>query len=159
MKYLLTFILFFAFAVSLNAQQNEQPIYIGTWVGIEISESSFRSPYALVIQHKSVLLIRKNISVKDRIQDLDNPNLLQILERPGKSDTLALNYEVKSVNNVYEFTLISPKQKKLLGKDTSLKAEFRLLETAHNSKHSKASFSIDFKDGSKKVNTLKLIKL
>ena len=52
MKYLLTFILFFAFAVSLNAQQNEQPIYIGTWVGIEISESSFRSPYALVIRDK-----------------------------------------------------------------------------------------------------------
>ena len=155
MKYLLTFIIFFAFAVSLNAQQNEQPIYIGTWVGIEYS---FRSPYALVIRDKSVLLIRKNISVKDRIQDLDNPNLLQILERPGKSDTLALNYEVKSVNNVYEFTLISPKQKKLLGKDTSLKAEFRLLEMVPN-KHRKAIFSIDFKDGSKKVNTLKLIKL
>ena len=158
MKYLLTFILFFAFAVSLNAQQNEQPIYIGTWVGIEISESSFRSPYALVIKDKSVLLIRKNIALRDRIQDLDNPNLLQILERPGKYDTLALNYEVKSVNNVYEFTLISPKQKKLLGKDTSLKAEFRLLEMVPN-KHRKAIFSIDFKDGSKKVNTLKLIKL
>ena len=156
MKYLLTFILFFAFAVSLNAQQNEQPIYIGTWVGIEISESSFRSPYALVIKDKSVLLIRKNIALRDRIQDLDNPNLLQILERPGKSDTLALNYEVKSVNNVYEFTL-SPKQK-VLGNDTSLKAEFRLLEMVPN-KHRKAIFSIDFKDGSKKVNTLKLIKL
>ena len=156
MKYLLTFIICLAFAVSLNAQQNEQPIYIGTWVGIEISESSFRSPYALVIKHKSVLLIRKNIALRDRIQDLDNPNLLQILERPGKSDTLALNYEVKSVNNVYEFTL-SPKQK-VLGNDSSLKAEFRLLEIAHN-KHKKASFSIDFKDGSKKVNTLKLIKL
>jgi hypothetical protein len=64
MKYLLTFITFFAFAVSLNAQQNEQPIYIGTWVGIEISESSFRSPYALVIKDKSVLLIRKNISLR-----------------------------------------------------------------------------------------------
>ena len=156
MKYLLTFILFFAFAVSLNAQQNEQPIYIGTWVGIEISESSFRSSYALVIRDKSVLLIRKNIALRDRIQDLDNPNLLQILERPGKSDTLALNYEVKSVNNVYEFTL-SPKQK-VLGNDTSLKAEFRLLEMVPN-KHRKAIFSIDFKDGSKKVNTLKLIKL
>ena len=156
MKYLLTFIICLAFTVSLNAQQNEQPIYIGTWVGIEISESSFRSPYALVIKDKSVLLIRKNIALRDRIQDLDNPNLLQILERPGKSDTLALNYEVKSVNNVYEFTL-SPKQK-VLGNDSSLKAEFRLLEMAHN-KHKKASFSIDFKDGSKKVNTLKLIKL
>ena len=156
MKYLLTFIICLAFAVSLNAQQNEQPIYIGTWVGIEISESSFRSPYALVIKHKSVLLIRKNIALRDRIQDLDNPNLLQILERPGKSDTLALNYEVKSVNNVYEFTL-SPKQK-VLGNDSSLKAEFRLLEMVPN-KHKKAIFSIDFKDGSKKVNTLKLIKL
>ena len=156
MKYLLTFIIFFAFAVCLNAQQNEQPIYIGTWVGIEISESSFRSPYALVIKHKSVLLIRKNIALRDRIQDLDNPNLLQILERPGKSDTLALNYEVKSVNNVYEFTL-SPKQK-VLGNDSSLKAEFRLLEMVPN-KHKKAIFSIDFKDGSKKLNTLKLIKL
>ena len=156
MKYLLTFIICLAFTVSLNAQQNEQPIYIGTWVGIEISESSFRSPYALVIKDKSVLLIRKNIALRDRIQDLDNPNLLQILERPGKSDTLALNYEVKSVNNVYEFTL-SPKQK-VLGNDTSLKAEFRLLEMVPN-KHRKASFSIDFKDGSKKVNTLKLIKL
>ncbi len=157
MKYLLTFILFFAFAVSLNAQQNEQPIYIGTWVGIEISESSFRSPYALVIIDKRVLLIRKNIALRDRIQDLDNPNLLHILERPGKSDTLALNYKVQAVSNGFQFTL-SPKQK-VLGNDTSLKAEFRLLETAHNSKHSKASFSIDFKDGSKKVNTLKLIKL
>ena len=157
MKYLLTFIICFAFAVSLNAQQNEQPIYIGTWVGIEISESSFRSPYALVIIDKSVLLIRKNIALRDRIQDLDNPNLLQILERPGKSDTLALNYKVQAVSNGFQFTL-SPKQK-VLGNDTSLKAEFRLLETAHNSKHSKASFSIDFKDGSKKVNTLKLIKL
>ena len=147
--------MFFAL-VSINAQQNAQPIYIGTWVGIEISESSFRSPYALVIQHKSVLLIRKNISVKDRIQDLDNPNLLQILERPGKSDTLALSYKVQAVSNGFQFTL-SPKQK-VLGNDSSLKAEFRLLETAHN-KHKKASFSIDFKDGSKKVNTLKLIKL
>ena len=154
MKYLLTFIICLAFTVCLNAQQ--KPIYIGTWVGIEISESSFRSPYALVIKNKSVLLIRKNIALRDRIQDLDNPNLLQILERPGKSDTLALNYEVKSVNNVYEFTL-SPKQK-VLGNDTSLKAEFRLLEMVPN-KHRKASFSIDFKDGSKKVNTLKLIKL
>ena len=154
MKYLLTFIICLAFTVCLNAQQ--KPIYIGTWVGIEISESSFRSPYALVIKDKSVLLIRKNIALRDRIQDLDNPNLLQILERPGKSDTLALNYEVKSVNNVYEFTL-SPKQK-VLGNDTSLKAEFRLLEMVPN-KHRKASFSIDFKDGSKKVNTLKLIKL
>ena len=153
MKYLLTFIICLAFAVCLNAQQNEQPIYIGTWVGIEYS---FRSPYALVIRDKSVLLIRKNIALRDRIQDLDNPNLLHILERPGKSDTLALNYEVKSVNNVYEFTL-SPKQK-VLGNDTSLKAEFRLLEMVPN-KHRKAIFSIDFKDGSKKVNTLKLIKL
>ena len=157
MKYLLTFIICLAFTVSLNAQQNEQPIYIGTWVGIEISESSFRSPYALVIKHKSVLLIRKNIALRDRIQDLDNPNLLQILERPGKCDTLVLNFFVKKVNNGYQFTL-SPKQK-VVGKDTSIMAEFRLLETAHNSKHSKASFSIDFKDGSKKVNTLKLIKL
>ena len=155
MKYLLTFIIFFAFAVSLNAQQNEQPIYIGTWVGIE---NSFRSAYALVINDTGLLLIRKDIGLRDAMQDLDNPNLLQILERPGKSDTLALNYEVKSVNNVYEFTLISPKQKKLLGKDTSLKAEFRLLEMVPN-KHRKAIFSIDFKDGSKKVNTLKLIKL
>jgi len=154
MKYLLTFIIFFAFAVSLNAQQNE-PIYIGTWVGIEISESLFRSPYAVVIKDTALLLIRKNVQSKETIKDLDNPNLLHILESPGKCDTLALNYTVKSVDNVYEFTL-SPKQ---LGKDTSLKAEFRLLETAHNSKHSKAIFSIDFKDGSKKVNTLKLIKL
>ena len=157
MKYLLTFIICLAFTVSLNAQQNEQPIYIGTWVGIEISESSFRSSYALVIKDKSVLLIRKNIALRDRIQDLDNPNLLQILERPGKCDTLVLNFFVKKVNNGYQFTL-SPKQK-VVGKDTSIMAEFRLLETAHNSKHSKASFSIDFKDGSKKVNTLKLIKL
>jgi hypothetical protein len=156
MKYLLTFITFFAFAVSLNAQQNEQPIYIGTWVGIEISESLFRSPYALVVKDNSVILIRKNISLRDRIQDLDNPNFLHILDRPGKCDTLALNYKVQSVNNVYQFTL-SPKQK-VLGKDTSLKAEFRLLEMVPN-KHRKAIFSIDFKDGSKKVNTLKLIKL
>lgn len=153
MKYLLTFFLFLAFAVSLNAQQNEQPIYIGTWVGIE---NPFRSPYAVVIKNTSLLLIRKNIT-RDRIQDLDNPNLLHILEQPGKCDTLELNYkEVQAVNNVYQFRL-SPKQK-VLGKDTSLKAEFRLLEIA-SYKHSKASFSIDFKDGSKKVNTLKLIKL
>jgi hypothetical protein len=156
MKYLLTFITFFAFAVSLNAQQNAQPIYIGTWVGIEISESLFRSPYALVIKDKRVLLIRKNISLRDRIQDLDNPNFLHILDRRGKCDTLVLNYKVQSVNNVYQFTL-SPKQK-VLGKDTSLKTEFRLLEMVPN-KHRKAIFSIDFKDGSKKVNTLKLIKL
>ena len=156
MKYLLTFILFFAFAVSLNAQQNEQPIYIGTWVGIEISESSFRSPYALVINDTGLLLIRKDIGLRDAIQDLDNPNLLQILERPGKCDTLALSYFVKTVNKGYQFTL-SPKQK-VLGNDSSLKAEFRLLEMVPN-KHRKAIFSIDFKDGSKKVNTLKLIKL
>jgi len=153
MKYLLTFIIFFAFAVSLNAQQNKQPIYIGTWVGIE---NPFRSPYAVVIKDTTLLLIRKNIALRDRIQDLDNPDFLKILERPGKSDTLALNFNVESVNNVYQFTL-SPKQK-VLGKDTSLKAEFRLLEMAPN-EHIMASFSIDFKDGSKKVNTLKLIKL
>ena len=153
MKYLLTFIKFFAFAVSLNAQQNVKPIYIGTWVGIE---NPFRSPYAVVIKDTTLLLIRKNIALRDRIQDLDNPNFLHILDRPGKCDTLALNYNVKEVNNVYQFTL-SPKQK-VLGKDTSLKAEFRILEMAPN-QHSKASFSIDFKDGSKKVNTLKLIKL
>ena len=153
MKYLLTFIIFFAFAVSLNAQQNKQPIYIGKWVGLE---NPFRSPYAVVINDTVLLLIRKNIALRDRIQDLDNPDFLKILERPGKCDTLALNFNVESVNNVYQFTL-SPKQK-VLGKDTSLKAEFRLLEMAPN-EHIMASFSIDFKDGSKKVNTLKLIKL
>ena len=156
MKYLLTFIIFFAFAFSLNAQQNEQPIYIGTWVGIEISESLFRSPYAVVIKDTALLLIRKNIALRDRIQDLDNPNFLQILDSPGKCDTLALNYFVKAVNNGFQFTL-SPKQK-VVGKDTSIMAEFRLLELAPN-KHSKASFSIDFKDGSNRANTLKLIKL
>ena len=153
MKYLLTFITFFAFAVSSDAQQNEQPIYIGTWVGIEYS---FRSPYAVVIKDTTLLLIRKNIALTDRIQDLDNPNFLHILDRPGKCDSLALNYKVQEVNNVYQFTL-SPKQK-VNKKDNSIIAEFRLLEMAPN-KHSKASFSIDFKDGSKKVNTLKLIKL
>ena len=153
MKYLLTFIICLAFAVSLNAQQNEQPIYIGTWVGIE---NSFRSAYALVINDTGLLLIRKDIGLRDAIQDLDNPNLLQILERPGKCDTLALSYFVKTVNKGYQFTL-SPKQK-VLGNDSSLKAEFRLLEMVPN-KHKKAIFSIDFKDGSKKVNTLKLIKL
>jgi hypothetical protein len=157
MKYLLTFITFFAFAVSLNAQQNEQPIYIGTWVGIEISESLFRSPYAVVIKDTALLLIRKNIALRDRIQDLDNPNFLQILDSPGKCDTLALNYFVKAVNNGFQFRL-SPKQK-VVGKDTSIMAEFRINKTVSSSNHSKASFSIDFKDGSKKVNTLKLIKL
>ena len=134
MKYLLTFIIFFAFAVCLNAQQNEQPIYIGTWVGIE---NSFRSAYALVINDTGLLLIRKDIGLRDAIQDLDNPNLLQILERPGKCDTLALSYFVKTVNKGYQFTL-SPKQK-VLGNDSSLKAEFRLLEIAHN-KHKMAIF-------------------
>jgi len=153
MKYLLTFIIFFAFAVSLNAQQNVQPLYIGTWVGIE---NPFRSPYAVVIKDTTLLLIRKNIALRDRIQDLDNPDFLKILDRPGKNDTLALNYKVQAVNNVYQFRL-SPKQKVLI-KDTSIIAKFRLLKIASN-KHSKASFSIDFKDGSKKVNTLKLIKL
>lgn len=152
MKYLLTCIMFFAL-VSINAQQNAQPIYIGTWVG---KENSFRSAYALVIKETSLLLIRKNIALRDTIQDLDNPNLLHILERPGKCDTLALNYKVQAVNNVYQFTL-SPKQK-VVGKDTTIMAEFRLLEMAPN-KHSKASFSIDFKDGSNRANTLKLIKL
>jgi len=152
MKYLLTCIMFFAL-LSINAQQNKQPIYIGTWVGIE---NPFRSPYAVVIKDTVLLLIRKNIALRDRIQDLDNPNFLHIFDRPGKSDTLALNYKVQAVNNGFQFRL-SPKQK-VLGKDTSLKAEFRLLEMAPN-KHRKAIFSIDFKDGSKKVNTLKLIKL
>ena len=87
MKYLLTFIIFFAFAVSLNAQQNEQPIYIGTWVGIEISESLFRSPYAVVIKDTALLLIRKNVQSKETIKDLDNPNLLHILESPGVNAT------------------------------------------------------------------------
>ena len=153
MKYLLTCIMFFAL-VSINAQQNAQPIYIGTWVGIEYS---FRSPYAVVIKDTALLLIRKNISLRDRIQDLDNPNLLHILERPGKCDTLVLNYKVQAVNNVYQFTL-SPKEK-VVGKDTSIMAEFRINKVAPSSKHTKAIFSIDFKDGSKKVNTLKLIKL
>ena len=154
MKYLLTFIIFFAFAVSLNAQQIEQPIYIGTWVG---KENSFRSPYALVIKDTALLLIRKNIALRDTIQDLDNPNLLHILERPGKCDTLALNFKVQEVNNVYQFTL-SPK-KKVVGKDTSIMAEFRINKAASSSKHSKAIFSIDFKDGSNRANTLKLIKI
>jgi hypothetical protein len=145
--------MFFAL-VSINAQQNAQPIYIGTWVGIEYS---FRSPYAVVIKDTALLLIRKNISLRDRIQDLDNPNLLHILERPGKCDTLVLNYKVQAVNNVYQFTL-SPKEK-VVGKDTSIMAEFRINKVAPSSKHTKAIFSIDFKDGSKKVNTLKLIKL
>ena len=139
--------------LSINAQQNVQPIYIGMWVGIE---NPFRSPYAVVIKDTTLLLIRKNIALRDRIQDLDNPDFLKILDRPGKNDTLALNYKVQAVNNVYQFRL-SPKQKVLI-KDTSIIAKFRLLEIASN-KHSKASFSIDFKDGSKKVNTLKLIKL
>ena len=152
MKYLLTFIICLAFTVCLNAQQ--KPIYIGTWVGIE---NSFRSAYALVINDTGLLLIRKDIGLRDAIQDLDNPNLLQILERPGKCDTLVLNFFVKKVNNGYQFTL-SPKQK-VVGKDTSIMAEFRINKTAPSSKHTKAIFSIDFKDGSKKVNTLKLIKL
>ena len=152
MKYLLTCIMFFAL-VSINAQQNMQPIYIGTWVGLE---SRFRSPYVVVIKDTALLLIRKNIALRDRIQDLDNPNLLHILDRPSKSDTLALNYKVQGVNNVYQFTL-SPKQK-VLKQDTSIIAEFRLLEMAPN-KHRKASFSIDFKDGSNRANTLKLIKI
>ena len=145
--------MFFAL-VSINAQQNAQPIYIGTWVGIEYS---FRSPYAVVIKDTALLLIRKNISLRDRIQDLDNPNLLHILERPGKCDTLVLNYKVQAVNNCFQFRL-SPKQK-VVGKDTSILAEFRIIKTSTISKHSKAIFSIDFKDGSKKVNTLKLIKI
>ena len=145
--------MFFAL-VSINAQQNAQPIYIGTWVGIEYQ---FRSPYAVVIKDTALLLIRKNISLRDRIQDLDNPNLLHILERPGKCDTLVLNYKVQAVNNVYQFTL-SPKEK-VVGKDTSIMAEFRINKVAPSSKHTKAIFSIDFKDGGKKVNTLKLIKL
>ena len=153
MKYLLTCVMFFAL-VSINAQQNAQPIYIGTWVGIEYQ---FRSPYAVVIKDTALLLIRKNISLRDRIQDLDNPNLLHILERPGKCDTLVLNYKVQAVNNVYQFTL-SPKEK-VVGKDTSIMAEFRINKVAPSSKHTKAIFSIDFKDGGKKVNTLKLIKL
>jgi hypothetical protein len=153
MKYLLTFIIFFAFAVSLNAQQNVQPIYIGTWVGIE---NPFRSPYAVVIKDTTLLLIRKNIALRDRIQDLDNPNFLHILDQPGKSDTLALNYKVQAVDNSFQFRL-SPKQKVLI-QDTSIIAEFRLLEMVPK-KHRKAIFSIDFKDGSKIVNTLKLIKL
>ena len=153
MKYLLTCIIFFAL-VSINAQQNAQPIYIGTWVGME---NSFRSPYSLVIRDSALLLIRKNIALRDTIQDLDNPNLLHILERPGKCDTLALNYKVQAVNNVYQFTL-SPKQK-VVGKDTSIMAEFRINKAASSSKHSKASFSIDFKDGSNRANTLKLIKI
>ena len=153
MKYLLTCIIFFAL-VSINAQQNAQPIYIGTWVGME---NSFRSPYSIVIRDSDLLLIRKNIALRDTIQDLDNPNLLHILERPGKCDTLALNYKVQAVNNVYQFTL-SPKQK-VVGKDTSIMAEFRINKAASSSKHSKASFSIDFKDGSNRANTLKLIKI
>ena len=153
MKYLLTCVMFFAL-VSINAQQNAQPIYICTWVGIEYQ---FRSPYAVVIKDTALLLIRKNISLRDRIQDLDNPNLLHILERPGKCDTLVLNYKVQAVNNVYQFTL-SPKEK-VVGKDTSIMAEFRINKVAPSSKHTKAIFSIDFKDGGKKVNTLKLIKL
>ena len=152
MKYLLTCIMFFTL-LSINAQQNVQPIYIGMWVGIE---NPFRSPYAVVINDTVLLLIRKNIALRDRIQDLDNPNFLHIFDRPGKSDTLALNYKVQAVNNGFQFRL-SPKQKVLI-KDTSIIAKFRLLEIASN-KHTKASFSIDFKDGSKKVNTLKLIKL
>ena len=152
MKYLLTCSMFFAI-VSVNAQQNVQPIYIGTWLGIE---NPFRSPYAVVIKDTTLLLIRKNIALRDRIQDLDNPDFLQIFESPGRCDTLALNYKVQAVNNGFQFRL-SPKQKVLI-KDTSIIAKFRLLEIASN-KHSKASFSIDFKDGSKKVNTLKLIKL
>jgi hypothetical protein len=139
--------------LSINAQQNKQPFYIGTWVGIE---NPFRSPYAVVINDTVLLLIRKNIALRDRIQDLDNPNFLHIFDRPGKSDTLALNYKAQAVNNGFQFRL-SPKQKVLI-KDTSIIAKFRLFEIASN-KHSKASFSIDFKDGSKKVNTLKLIKL
>jgi hypothetical protein len=153
MKYLLTFFLFLAFAVSLNAQQNEKPIYIDTWVGIE---NPFRSPYAVVIKDTTLLLIRKNIALRDRIQDLDNPDFLKILDRPGKNDTLALNYKVQVVTNGFQFRL-SPKQKALI-QDTSIIAEFRLLKMAPN-KHRKAIFSVDFKDGSKKVNTLKLIKL
>jgi len=153
MKYLLTFIIFFDFVASLNAQQNVQPIYIGTWLGIE---NPFRSPYAVVIKDTSFLLIRKNIALRDRIQDIDNPDFLQIFDRPGKNDTLALNYKVQVVTNGFQFRL-SPKQKALI-QDTSIIGEFRLLKMAPN-KHRKAIFSIDFKDGSKKVNTLKLIKL
>jgi hypothetical protein len=103
------------------------------------------------------LLIRKNIALRDRIQDLDNPDFLKILDSPGKCDTLALNYFVKAVNNGFQFRL-SPKQK-VVGKETSIMAEFRINKTVSSSNHCKASFSIDFKDGSKKVNTLKLIKL
>ena len=152
MKYLLTCSMFFAI-VSVNAQQNVQPIYIGTWLGIE---NPFRSPYALVIKDTSFLLIRKNVESKETINDLDNPNFLHIFDQPGKSDTLALNYKVQAVNNGFQFRL-NPKQKVLI-QDTSIIGEFRLLEMAPN-KHRKAIFSIDFKDGSKKVNTLKLIKL
>jgi hypothetical protein len=144
--------MFFAL-LSINAQQNEQPIYKGSWVGIE---NPYRSPYAVVIKDTTLLLIRKNIALTDRIQDLDNPNFLHILDRPGKCDSLALNYKVQEVNNVYQFTL-SPKQK-VNKKDNSIIAEFRLLEMAPK-KHIMASFSIDFKDGSKQVNTLKLIKI
>jgi hypothetical protein len=144
--------MFFAI-VSVNAQQNVQPIYIGTWLGIE---NPFRSPYALVIKDTSFLLIRKNVESKETINDLDNPNFLHIFDQPGKSDTLALNYKVQAVNNGFQFRL-NPKQKVLI-QDTSIIGEFRLLEMAPN-KHRKAIFSIDFKDGSKKVNTLKLIKL
>ena len=60
-------------------------------------------------------------------------------------------------DNSFQFRL-SPKQK-VVGKDTSIMAEFRINKTVSSSNHCKASFSIDFKDGSKKVNTLKLIKL
>ena len=153
-------VIFLLVSLSAKAQQNGQCLYKGTWVGFE---NFFRSPNAIVIYDSNLLLLRKNISLKANIKDINNPRLLHVLDLPGRIDTLFFSYKINQLKKGVQFILI-PTKVNLVGTIQLIPKEsiigfLKIFKLDTISGHHQATFSIDFKDGASKVNTLKLIKI
>ncbi len=129
--------IFLLSVVTANAQIPSIPLYMGEWAG---TQSGFKSPYVVVINDSNLLLIRKNVA-KGKVL---------------RQDTLQFIYQVKQISNGYEFSLSAPKA--LKNKDKTITAQLLFEETKPKSNKLCASFSVDFEEGNKSLNTLKLTK-
>jgi hypothetical protein len=129
--------IFLLSVVTANAQIPSIPLYMGEWAG---TQAGFKSPYIVVINDSNLLLIRKNVA-KGKVL---------------RQDTLQFIYQIKQISNGYEFSLSTPKA--LKNKDKTITAQLLFEETKSKYNQLCASFSVDFEEGNKELNTLKLVK-
>ncbi len=130
--------IFLSSVLTANAQNPIIPVYMGEWAG---TQTGFKSPYVVAINDSNLLLIRKNVA-KQKVL---------------RQDTLVFNYQVKQISNGYEFALSAPKA--LKNKDKTVTAQLVFEQAMPASNQLSASFSVDFEEGNKSLNTLKLTKL